>query len=197
MVQGLHGVGWIPQGETDRPGIHTGRALHGHPRRDSNIKPWIIIPRRQPGRIEQSVFPIGGGRDTSTWRIRRSTIVRARFAKNISNSSSDTEWSVRDTDGTVVFTMAKEVTGGSLRTVEFARKHKKPCFHISKSSGNYTDPALKHQRFVSEHGIKRLNVAGSRGSKEPDLHRWVMKVLEDAFFWSEVHGCQLGGPGEG
>ena len=108
-----------------------------------------------------------------------------------------TEWNVRDTDGTVVFTMTKEVTGGSLRTVEFARKHKKPCFHISKSSGNYTDPALKLQRFVSEHGIKRLNVAGSRGSKEPDLHRWVMKVLEDAFFWGETQPGMLGGPGEG
>jgi|GEM_PF-1362170 len=28
------------------------------------------------------------------WRTRRSTIVRARFARNISNSSSDTEWSL-------------------------------------------------------------------------------------------------------
>jgi hypothetical protein len=25
----------------------------------------------------------------------------------------------------------------------------------------------------------------------------VMNVIDDAFFWSEVHGCQLGGPGEG
>jgi hypothetical protein len=56
---------------------------------------------------------------------------------------------------------------------------------------------LSLQRFVDEHGIKRLNVAGSRESKEPGIHRWVMKVIEDAFFWSENHPGILGGPGEG
>ncbi len=79
--------------------------------------------------------------------------------------------------------IAKEVTGGSLRTIDFAGKHKKPCAHISQA-GNY-NPAEALQRFVSEHGIKTLNVAGSRGSKEPGLHQWVMKVIEDAFFWGQ------------
>lgn len=36
--------------------------------------------------------------------------------------------------------------------------------------------------FVEEHRIKTLNVAGSRESKEPGLHDWVMQVLEDTFF---------------
>ncbi len=106
-----------------------------------------------------------------------------------------TEWNVRDSDGTVVFTLAKELTGGSLRTLDFARKHKKPCAHISKA-GNYA-PALALQRFVQEHGIKRLNVAGSRGSKEPELHAWAMAVLEDAFFCGDNHPGMLGGAGEG
>lgn len=92
-----------------------------------------------------------------------------------------TEWNVRDTDGTVVFTLSKEVTGGSLRTIEFARKHRKPCAHISRA-GNY-QPAEALQRFVAEHGIKVLNVAGSRESKEPGLHQWVIDVIEDAFFF--------------
>ena len=35
-----------------------------------------------------------------------------------------TEWNVRDSDGTVVFSLAPRLTGGSLKTVEFARKHK-------------------------------------------------------------------------
>jgi hypothetical protein len=108
-----------------------------------------------------------------------------------------TEWNVRDSGGTVVFTLAKEVTGGSLRTINFAKKHKKPWVHISKSGPVSTEPALLLQNFIDTHGIEILNVAGSRESKEPGLHRWVMKVIEDAFFWPENHPNMLGGPGEG
>ena len=108
-----------------------------------------------------------------------------------------TEWNVRDTDGTVVFTLAREATGGSLKTIGFAKKHRKPCLHIPRNSGYYEDPALILQRFVDEHGIKTLNVAGSRESKEPGIYQWVMEVLEDAFFWDKNHPCVLGGPGEG
>jgi hypothetical protein len=106
-----------------------------------------------------------------------------------------TEWNVRDTDGTVVFTLSKDVTGGSLRTMDFASKHKKPCAHISRA-GTY-QPAEALLRFVEEHGIKVLNVAGSRESKEPGLHLWVMQVIDDAFFWGVSHPGMLGGPGEG
>lgn len=94
-----------------------------------------------------------------------------------------------------MFTLASEVTGGSLKTMGFAKKHDKPCIHISLR-GCY-EPALKLQRFVEEHGIKTLNVAGSRESKEHGLYRSVMQVLEDSFFWSENHPGTLGGPGEG
>lgn len=108
-----------------------------------------------------------------------------------------TEWNARDTDGTVILTLARELTGGSLRTLEFARKHGKPCLHLARASGDYRDPAEGLQTFVEEHGIRVLNVAGSRGSKEPELYDWVVSVLEDAFFWTENHPSTLGGPGEG
>jgi hypothetical protein len=108
-----------------------------------------------------------------------------------------TEWNARDSDGTVVFTLAKEVTGGSLRTIEFAEKHGKPCIHIPMRSGSYEDPALPLLRFVAEHGIKILNVAGSRESKEPGVWKFAYQVIEDAFFWSDAHPGILGGPGEG
>ena len=76
--------------------------------------------------------------------------------------------------------LAPEVTGGSLKTIGFAKKHGKPCLHISREGLGCPAPDL--QRFVEEHGIKVLNVAGSRESKEPGLHDWVMEVLEYAFF---------------
>ena len=106
-----------------------------------------------------------------------------------------TEWNVRDSDGTVVFTFAEQATGGSLRTIQFARKRGKPCLHIWPSS--YQQPALNLQRFVALHKIKRLNVAGSRESKNPGIYRWAVDVIEDAFFWSDNHPHTLGGPGEG
>jgi len=108
-----------------------------------------------------------------------------------------TEWNARDSDGTVVFTLGREPTGGSLRTINFARKHKKPCLHISRPGGGYADPALPLRQFVGEHGIHRLNIAGSRESKETGIHAWTYQVIEDAFFWSKVHRSMLGGPGEG
>lgn len=90
-----------------------------------------------------------------------------------------TEWNVRDSDGTVVFTFAAEATGGSLKTIGFAKKHRKPCLHITKAT---PDPAAMLRGFVSEHQITTLNVAGSRESKEPGIHDWVMGVLTNTFF---------------
>lgn len=37
-----------------------------------------------------------------------------------------TEWNVRDSDGTVIFSLAERLSGGSLKTLEFAIKHRKP-----------------------------------------------------------------------
>ena len=108
-----------------------------------------------------------------------------------------TEWNVRDTDGTVVFTLSKEATGGSLRTINFARKHKKPCLHVSATFAGYANPSINLQRFVAEHRIKRLNVAGSRASKEPGVWEFACQTIEDAFFWTKGHPAILGGPGEG
>jgi hypothetical protein len=37
-----------------------------------------------------------------------------------------TEWNVRDSDGTVLFSLAERLSGGSLKTLEFTMKHRKP-----------------------------------------------------------------------
>ena len=110
-----------------------------------------------------------------------------------------TEWNVRDSDGTVLFTLAPEASGGSLRTLGFATKLGKPSLHLSRHSGvlGYRDRSELLQNFVREHEIKKLNVAGSRESKEPGIRWWVMEVLENAFFWERLHPGTLGGPGEG
>src|SRR6187200_1547206 len=43
-----------------------------------------------------------------------------------------TEWNVRDSDGTVIFTIARRLTGGSALTRELAVEYRKPCLHLSQ-----------------------------------------------------------------
>lgn len=105
-----------------------------------------------------------------------------------------TEWNVRDSDGTIVFTGAAEATGGSLKTIRLAAKHQKPCLHISRGQYN---AAVMVQAFIDEHQISVLNIAGSRESKEPGIYEWVKRILDDALFWHLSHPNMLGGPGEG
>ena len=104
-----------------------------------------------------------------------------------------TEWNVRDSDGTVVFTFSNVPTGGSLKTINLCKKHRKPCLHISRSC---YDPAERIIKFVNENDIKVLNVAGSRESKDPGICEWVKQVIAGAFFLGEDHLGTLGRPGE-
>ena len=105
-----------------------------------------------------------------------------------------TQWNVRYSDGTAVFTFSNVPTGGSLKTIGFAKKHAKPCLHLSKGCH---DAEVRLQKFVDEHKIKTLNVAGSRESKDPGIYEWVKRVLADAFFCHKQHKTLLSGPGEG
>jgi hypothetical protein len=108
-----------------------------------------------------------------------------------------TEWNVRDSDATVIFTISSQLSGGSKRTAEFAAKHRKRWIHLPQRASSYEDPALILQRFVDEHEIRILNVAGTRGSKEPGVWRFAAETLEAAFFRHLAHPDLLGGPGEG
>jgi hypothetical protein len=54
------------------------------------------------------------------------------------NYAQRTEWKVRDGDGTVVFSIAAVLTGGSKKTVELARRHEKPTTPVSANSASTT-----------------------------------------------------------
>ncbi len=73
------------------------------------------------------------------------------------------------------------LAGGSRRTADFAKKHGKPWLHISER-GSYESAGERLAAFVREHDIKTLNVAGSRGSKEPGVAAFVKLALETAFY---------------
>ena len=87
-----------------------------------------------------------------------------------------TEWNVRDSEGTVVFSIEETLTGGSRKTVEFARKHKKPVLHLFRDCSAPPAEAIL-RRFIQDHELEVLNVAGPRASKEPEVGAFVREVL--------------------
>ena len=91
-----------------------------------------------------------------------------------------TEWNVRDSDGTLVFSGTAKATGGTLRTVQFARAHAKPVLVLHPG----LDPVAAGTQvaeWVRKHGIRRLNVAGTRASKSPGIGAFTQTVLHQAF----------------
>lgn len=68
------------------------------------------------------------------------------------------QWNVRDSDGKVIFAMARKLIGDSKLTVDSAQKLGRPWLHLS--AADYA-PAEKLLGFISESNIKVLDVAGT------------------------------------
>jgi len=90
-----------------------------------------------------------------------------------------TEWNVRDSDGTVIFSLTNQLTGGSKKTLQFGRKYGRPCLHLvaAQRSSNHADLLC---RFVKRHHIRVLNIAGPRKSEEPRVGSFVTRTLRQA-----------------
>jgi len=100
-----------------------------------------------------------------------------------------TQWNAKDTDATVIFTVASALTGGSKRTAGFAEKHKKPWIHLHEGLG-IEECAARLKAFIAEHQVKALNVAGTRGSKEPRVGEFVRAVFVESSLAWPGEGCR-------
>ena len=96
-----------------------------------------------------------------------------------------TEANVINSDATIIFTIGK-LSGGSLRTMEFANKHKKPVLHIN--TGEYSRKETVHWilRWFEGDVTKPtppkncvLNIAGQRESKAKGIQDKVMAIMVD------------------
>lgn len=90
-----------------------------------------------------------------------------------------TEWNVRDSDGTVIFTIMPILTGGSLATYRYSQQYRKPFLHLVKSVS--PDPATELRQFLLVNNVNVLNVAGPRASGEPEIGPFVKSVLSATF----------------
>jgi len=93
--------------------------------------------------------------------------------------SQRTEWNVRDSDGTAVFSVRRELRGGSLLTVEIAGQYNKPIIHLC-AQDERINHAQELRSFIEEFEISILNVAGPRESDEPGVYNFVSRVLDQA-----------------
>ena len=92
-----------------------------------------------------------------------------------SDPAQRTEWNVRDSDGTLIISVARELVGGSKLTMEFAAAHQKPWLHLWRHPD--LEVGARHlSEFLETHPIKVLNIAGPRSSEEPGVEVFVKDV---------------------
>ena len=94
-----------------------------------------------------------------------------------SEPTQRTEWNVRDSDATVLFSIEETLTGGSEKTQAFAEVYKKPFLHLpSRKDGPGAASVLSS--FLLTYKPEVLNVAGPRASEEPEVGAFTRQVLE-------------------
>ncbi len=94
--------------------------------------------------------------------------------------SKRTEKNVIDSDGTLIISHGL-LTGGSALTTSFAELHRKPWIHIDLDMTPYSEAAGTIQEWIGRNGIKVMNVAGPRASKDPEIYGTVMELLNEVF----------------
>jgi hypothetical protein len=86
-----------------------------------------------------------------------------------------TEWNVRDSTATLIFTLDDKLDGGSKKTAEFAERLGKPWLHVR--------PGVHPKyvaRFLARHAVTVLNVAGKRASAAPGIDDFTRATLSAA-----------------
>ena len=99
-------------------------------------------------------------------RLAEDGVIDARYRLTetpSSNYTERTEWNVRDSQATVIFSIRLRLTGGSKKTAQFARQYGKPWLHLSVAREG-KNAAKSLAAFLTKHRVTVLNVAGPRGS---------------------------------
>jgi hypothetical protein len=95
-----------------------------------------------------------------------------------------TKRNIEESDGTVIFSLERLLSGGTKLTWEHAKKLGKPVPHIYNASkeGILNQESLRLEiqaltDFLCSNKIEILNVAGPRESKEPGVYEWALTLL--------------------
>jgi len=88
-----------------------------------------------------------------------------------------TERNVVASDGTLIVTWAKKLSGGSARAAHFCAVHGKPMLHIHETTER---AGVWVRAFLKQHKISTLNIAGPRVSAAPGVAGLVTNILDGA-----------------
>ena len=77
-----------------------------------------------------------------------------------------TEKNILDSDGTLILAHGR-LSGGSSLTLKIAKQHHRPRLHVDLNKTIEFEAAQLIHSWIIRHGIRVLNVAGSRASKDP------------------------------
>jgi predicted Rossmann fold nucleotide-binding protein DprA/Smf involved in DNA uptake len=94
-----------------------------------------------------------------------------------SNYASRTRLNVRDSDGTLIINRG-ELDGGTAYTVELAAELEKPCLVVNVDNSLAVGEI---RRWLTNHQIRILNVAGPREEKRPGISGQTIKLLLELF----------------
>jgi hypothetical protein len=89
-----------------------------------------------------------------------------------------TEWNVRDSDATLIFTDVLPFTGGTKRTLDFVKKYGRPHLVVAM---NQAEAPVEIRRWLTAVQPGVLNVAGPRESKAPGVQAFVAATLMKTF----------------
>ena len=85
-----------------------------------------------------------------------------------------TRWNVRDSDGTLIVSLAGGLSGGSAYTARCAERIGRPWQHVHPGA----DDAESIRSFLGQHRIRTLNIAGPRVSTDPGIYEYVLAMLD-------------------
>ena len=106
------------------------------------------------------------------------------FELSTSSYPARTRRNIEESDGTVIFSLNRRLSGGTKLTLDLANKLGKPVLHIydtrKERISNPDSLRLEIQAltdFLCSNKIEILNVAGPRESKEPGVYDWTLTML--------------------
>jgi hypothetical protein len=100
----------------------------------------------------------------------------------IASYAARTEQNVIDSDGTLIISHGK-LNGGSAMIRRLAKKRNRPWMHLDLEKTNFFKAAMDIRSWVEQNQIKVLNVAGPRGSKDPEIYEVTKKLLTVLIQW--------------
>ena len=116
--------------------------------------------------------PLGGLKDDEA------TVLPYKLKETpTANVLESVEFNVRDSDATVVFTLAPKAAGAAQKAVSYAKKQKKPVIHLHRGILGVSE---KFVAFLDKYYARRLHITGSLETDEAGISAWITTELDKA-----------------